>query len=86
VEALVKWRGHDAAGVHRRILDAVRTFQDGLPPDDDLTVILLKRSAVELETAGVAAAAEGVAARSGSNGDPGAGARVGVPSRGGATA
>jgi serine phosphatase RsbU (regulator of sigma subunit) len=61
VESLVKWRGHDASGVHRRLLDEVRTFQDGLPPDDDLTVILLKRTSgvPDESTAPAAALARG---------------------------
>lgn len=42
VESLVKWRDHDVRSVHRLLLDEVRTFQNGLPPDDDLTLVMLK--------------------------------------------
>lgn len=44
VDTLIRLREHDAHGVHRRLLDEVRNFQAGVPPDDDLTVVLLKRT------------------------------------------
>ncbi len=43
--SLVEWRSHGAGDVHRRLLDEVHHFQNGTPPDDDLTVVLLKRAA-----------------------------------------
>ncbi|MBZ0267996.1 PP2C family protein-serine/threonine phosphatase, partial [bacterium] len=44
VDALVRLREHDAHAVHRHVLEEVRTFQAGVPPDDDLTVVVLKRT------------------------------------------
>jgi serine phosphatase RsbU (regulator of sigma subunit) len=44
MDSLVGWRSHDATAVHRRLLDEVHDFQNGTPPDDDLTVVLLKRT------------------------------------------
>lgn len=43
-EALARHREEGAEALHRRILNDVETFQAGLPPDDDLTLILLKRA------------------------------------------
>ncbi|MGQ0721304.1 MAG: PP2C family protein-serine/threonine phosphatase [Candidatus Eiseniibacteriota bacterium] len=44
VEALVRHRHASAAEIHDHVLDEVRRFQRGRDPDDDLTLILLKRS------------------------------------------
>jgi sigma-B regulation protein RsbU (phosphoserine phosphatase) len=43
IEALVRHRERSAADVHRSVMEEVARFQDGLPPDDDLTLIVLKR-------------------------------------------
>ncbi len=43
VEALVRHRSGGSDRVHRGVLDEVKTFQAGLLPDDDLTLIILKR-------------------------------------------
>jgi serine phosphatase RsbU (regulator of sigma subunit) len=43
VETLVRHRDQGATELHDRILAEVRTFQQGRPPDDDLTLVLLKR-------------------------------------------
>ncbi len=42
-ETLRLHRGDSIANLHGRILDDVRTFQAGRAPDDDLTLVLLKR-------------------------------------------
>jgi serine phosphatase RsbU (regulator of sigma subunit) len=44
-ETLKMNAGQSVGELHGRILDDVRTFQAGRPPDDDLTLVLLKRLA-----------------------------------------
>ncbi|NNE44037.1 MAG: PP2C family protein-serine/threonine phosphatase, partial [Gemmatimonadetes bacterium] len=51
MEAVVRHRNGSADTVHARILEEVAMFQDGRDPDDDLTLILLKRT-VPAETNG----------------------------------
>jgi sigma-B regulation protein RsbU (phosphoserine phosphatase) len=43
IETLIRHRGRSAEGVHRGVMEEVKAFQEGLPPDDDLTLIVLKR-------------------------------------------
>ena len=47
VEALLRHRGGSAAEVHEGVLKEVETFQEGLPLDDDLTLIVLKRREID---------------------------------------
>jgi sigma-B regulation protein RsbU (phosphoserine phosphatase) len=47
VDALVRHRHASADEIHDHVLEEVRRFQRGRDPDDDLTLILLKRSPVE---------------------------------------
>lgn len=44
-DTLVRHRDRSAGELHDRILEEVRLFQQGLLPDDDLTLVLLKRLA-----------------------------------------
>ena len=43
MDTIVRFRGESATVLHDRILEEVRLFQDGRQPDDDLTLVLLKR-------------------------------------------
>ena len=43
VETLTRHRGASAPELHRRLLDDVQHFQAGNPPDDDITLVLVKR-------------------------------------------
>jgi sigma-B regulation protein RsbU (phosphoserine phosphatase) len=43
VQTLVRHRDRSAAELHDTVLAEVRSFQQGRPPDDDLTLVLLKR-------------------------------------------
>ena len=55
VEALHQHRGAHAREIHDMVLDRVREFQCGRPPDDDITLILVKRDpAAVLEVVGAA--------------------------------
>ncbi len=43
VDVLRSWRDLPVGEIHDRLLESVRVFQAGRPPDDDLTLILVKR-------------------------------------------
>jgi sigma-B regulation protein RsbU (phosphoserine phosphatase) len=45
VETLVRHRNRGAGELHDLVLEEVRAFQRGRPPDDDLTLVVLKRIA-----------------------------------------
>jgi sigma-B regulation protein RsbU (phosphoserine phosphatase) len=44
VDSLTRHRQAGASELHRRVLEEVERFQEGSPPDDDLTLVLLKRA------------------------------------------
>ena len=56
LETLVRHRARGATELHDRILEDVRMFQQGRVPDDDLTLVLLKRTGAGVESAGRMAA------------------------------
>ena len=52
LETLVRHRDRNVSELHDRILEDVRMFQQGRVPDDDLTLVLLKRTGTGAELLG----------------------------------
>jgi serine phosphatase RsbU (regulator of sigma subunit) len=65
VETVLRHRDASAEEMHAHILEDVRVFQNGRDPDDDLTLILLKRTAIPASGNGKAlqGAAQGAGVR-----------------------
>jgi sigma-B regulation protein RsbU (phosphoserine phosphatase) len=53
VNTLIRHRESSATTLHRRVMEEVAEFQEGLPPDDDLTFIVLKRTENGISPGGV---------------------------------